>query len=463
MRNGSTHSIAHNSTSGIERTSISNVPTPDSATRQRKEKRRYRIVLGAFFWCFFLMGLNDGSIGPLLPVFREYYHISFIAVSTIFITTCLGCLTSALLNVLISRYLALSKIILLAASFQLVAYSIISSAPPFPVVCVACFMNGMGMSLLNAQCNALLSMLHDSTVMGFALACYGAGALVSPLISTQFADYYAETHQRYWTLFYTVLMGAALSNLISFGTLFKGAGYEEILSSMGVSKQEEIQLQRPQSRAEDPRANAGTTQAEEGSRSSKDENTFALVLKQVHVHTLAAFIFIYVGVEVTIGGWIVTFMINERGGGPSSGYVSSGFFAGLALGRVALLKVTQLLGERNAIFLYTAIGIALEITIWFVPSLIENAIAVSFAGMALGPFFPIVMSQTGRIIPRKLLSGSIGWIAGFGQSGSAILPFVTGALANKYGIIALQPFIVAMMAAMAGLWFLVPSIPKRMD
>jgi hypothetical protein len=50
-------------------------------------------------------------------------------------------------------------------------------------------------------------------------------------------------------------------------------------------------------------------------------------------------------------------MINERGGGPSAGYISSGFFGGLALGRVALLKVTQLLGDRNAIFLYVTLGI----------------------------------------------------------------------------------------------------------
>lgn len=78
-------------------------------------------------------------------------------------------------------------------------------------------------------------------------------------------------------------------------------------------------------------------------------------------------------------------------------------------------------------------------TIWFVPSLIGNAIAVAFVGMVLGPFYPIVMSQTGRIIPRKVLSSSIGWISGFGQSGSAVLPFATGALANRYGIIALQP------------------------
>ncbi len=44
----------------------------------------------------------------------------------------------------------------------------------------------------------------------------------------------------------------------------------------------------------------------------------------------------------------------------------------------------------------------LEITIWLVPSLIENAVAVSFVGMALGPMYPMVMSQAGRIIPRKV-------------------------------------------------------------
>ena len=35
--------------------------------------------------------------------------------------------------------------------------------------------------------------------------------------------------------------------------------------------------------------------------------------------------------------------------------------------------------------------------------------------------------------------GSIGWIAGFGQTGSAVLPLVTGALAEKAGIWTLHP------------------------
>lgn len=36
-------------------------------------------------------------------------------------------------------------------------------------------------------------------------------------------------------------------------------------------------------------------------------------------------------------------------------------------------------------------------------------------------------------------NGVVGWISGFGQAGSAAFPFVTGLLASRYGIIALQP------------------------
>lgn len=100
-----------------------------------------------------------------------------------------------------------------------------------------------------------------------------------------------------------------------------------------------------------------------------------------------------------MGGWIVTYIINVRGGGPSSGYISSGFFGGLTLGRVGLLWVNRLIGDRRAVFLYGILIMAcgepvpffpipyltrlcsLEITIWKVPSLIGNGVTVAFVGV----------------------------------------------------------------------------------
>lgn len=61
---------------------------------------------------------------------------------------------------------------------------------------------------------------------------------------------------------------------------------------------------------------------------SQGDSTFGEVMKHKLLHIMVAFVFVYVGTEVTVGGWIATFIISERGGGAEAGYVSSGFFGG---------------------------------------------------------------------------------------------------------------------------------------
>lgn len=60
----------------------------------------------------------------------------------------------------------------------------------------------------------------------------------------------------------------------------------------------------------------------------------------------------------------------------------------------------------------------------------------------MGPMYPLVMSHTTKVLPQWLVTGSVGWIAGLGQAGSAILPFITGVVASQYGIGSLQPLYV---------------------
>jgi len=168
-------------------------------------------------------------------------------------------------------------------------------------------------------------------------------------------------------------------------------------------------------------------------------------------------------VEVTISGWIVTYVIQVRHGGPSSGYISAGFFGGLTAGRVVLLWVNEKIGERLAIYVYVILAIGLELIVWLVPSLVGGAVAVSLVGVLLGPIYPIVMNESGRILPRWLLTGCIGWIAGLGQAGSAALPFMTGAIASKTGIKSLQPLLVSMMGLLIVLWAWVPKGHQRQD
>jgi fucose permease len=89
-------------------------------------------------------------------------------------------------------------------------------------------------------------------------------------------------------------------------------------------------------------------------------------------------------------------------------------------------------------------------------------VAVSIVGVLLGPFFPIAMNHAAKVLPRWLLTASIGWISGLAWAGSAVLPFLTGALSSRFGIGSLQPFVVAMLGTLAVLWAIVPN-HSRLD
>lgn len=78
--------------------------------------------------------------------------------------------------------------------------------------------------------------------------------------------------------------------------------------------------------------------------------------------TCAIFLFLYGGVEVAIGGWIVVFMTNVRHGSAfASGMTETGFWLGITVGRFVLGFVSPRLGEKLAIAMYLSFSIALEL------------------------------------------------------------------------------------------------------
>jgi hypothetical protein len=88
---------------------------------------------------------------------------------------------------------------------------------------------------------------------------------------------------------------------------------------------------------------------------------------------------------VSIGGWIVEFMMQvQDGGAVESGLIPTGFWAGITVGRVTLGFVNELLGERLAVIIYLVLSITLELVFWLVPKFIISAVAVSLIGFFTG-------------------------------------------------------------------------------
>lgn len=185
-------------------------------------------------------------------------------------------------------------------------------------------------------------------------------------------------------------------------------------------------------------------------------------LKSKITWLVAVFLLAYVGAEVALGGWIVTFMLQMRHGEPfASGMVATGFWLGLTVGRVVLGFVTGRIGEKLAVALYLALSVGLQLLFWLIPSFVASAIFAAFLGFFLGPLFPAAIMVATKLLPPRLHVSAIGFVAAFGSSGAAVFPFVVGAIAQARGVWVLQPFALALIAVIFISWVLLPGGFKK--
>ncbi|KAI0654406.1 MFS general substrate transporter [Cubamyces menziesii] len=391
-------------------------------------RRRGRIQFATLCWSIFVAGWNDGTLGPLLLRLQAVYHVGYAVVSLIFIVNTVGFVIGASTYLYLTERFKFGVMVVFASVIAIVGYALEASAPPFPAYVIGYLLTGFGMSFLDAGSNAFVASLSEdtSTKMGIMHALYGLGAMCSPLVSTQFARFHR------WSFVYFAHIGITIFNIVLQLLAFRLKSQDDCLQEIGQPPPEK------------------TKESEAGM------NKYKQVFRLRAVHLMAFFILTYVGVEVTIGGWIVTYVIKERHGGANSGYISSGFFGGLTVGRIALLWLNKKVGEWRVIFLYVLICLGLELVVWLVPDLLSGAICVSFVGFFLGPIFPIVMNHAGNVLPPELISGGIGWIASFGSAGAAMFPFITGAIASGTSIASLQPLLIAMMGLLVIVWAFVP-------
>ncbi|KIW79825.1 hypothetical protein Z517_06440 [Fonsecaea pedrosoi CBS 271.37] len=384
--------------------------------------------LGFAFFSFIVTGLNDGAVGALIPYLETYYHLNYTTVSLIFLTPFAGYSLAAFTNAAIHTKLGQRGIAILAPLCHIITYAVLSAHPPFPVLVVINTVSGFGNGLTDACfCAWIGAMDKANAVQGCLHSFYSVGALIAPLIATSMV-----VHAKLpWYTFYYFMTGMSALEFIGLSTVFW-------------HKTGEVY------RIEHPRDTEAT-----GGRTKE-------ALKSKITWICSAFFFTYMGIEVGLGGWIVTFMLRVRSASPSaSGYSGTGFWAGMALGRACLGFVTERFGERVCISIYLALCLALQLIFWLVPTFLVSAVAVAFLGFFLGPMFPGCVMMAAKLLPRHIHVSSIGFAMALGGTGGTVFPFAIGAIAASKGVKVLQPIILALLVVLLGLWLSFPRVKKR--
>ncbi|VZI06397.1 unnamed protein product [Fusarium fujikuroi] len=145
-------------------------------------------ILSAGF-SFFVAGVNDGSIGALVPHIIRDYNVTTAIVSSVYGANFMGWFFGAFSNTHLCQVLDLGSMLTLGAVLQVIAHALRSWKPPFPLFTITFWLASLGQAYQDTHGNTYVSGVKGShRWLAFIHAMYMAGCLVGPFVATGVAS-----------------------------------------------------------------------------------------------------------------------------------------------------------------------------------------------------------------------------------------------------------------------------------
>ncbi|KAI8665619.1 MFS domain-containing protein [Fusarium sp. Ph1] len=374
-----------------------------------------RLLLATLCLASLLNGFNDGSLGAILPYMEKDYGIGYAVVSLNFIGQGIGCLFAAIF--LEDLHLSLSQVNVfrIANMAVILGYIPMILTSPFPLIPIAFSFVGFGTAITKMMGKTLCSHFPNKPFLSEILSgCYGIGTTASPLVATAMV----ATGGMQWGRFYIINSGLAVAVLALSSWSFRC--YEK----------------SPNTNPQDLESSAGMPMAD-----------IHQTLCTRIVLLGAIFILAYRGVEASISGWTIAFLIDTHTGNPELlGYVLASFWAGIAVGKIGSSDVEERFGENYLVYGSIILASAFQLLVWFMPNDNSTTIAAFAVGAMLGPIYPHVAAIFMRPMAERDSSKEMITINTIGSLGGAIASFLTGLVAQVVGTTALHPIVLALLA-----------------
>ncbi|KAH8681186.1 major facilitator superfamily domain-containing protein [Xylariales sp. PMI_506] len=243
-------------------------------------------------------GFNNSASGALIPYMEVHYNIGYAIVSLIFVGVALGFILAAPLIARLQAALGRARLLALSQLLLICGYIPVVCTAPFPVIVVAFFLVGLGCALNLSISNVLCANLtNGAAALGVLHGSYGIGGIAAPLIATAMVT----AGSLIWSRYYLISLSFATFNLLFATWAF-----------WSFEKEDPVDL---------------TRMTEDGAVAAFTQSQLAAMFAAFGSRVVvigAIFTFAYQGAEVSVSGWVISFLINTRGGDPSRvGYVSS--------------------------------------------------------------------------------------------------------------------------------------------
>lgn len=179
-------------------------------------------------------------------------------------------------------------------------------------------------------------------------------------------------------------------------------------------------------------SNIDNTRAERERKEDRKKSSLDF-LKNVDFYLSSGILFFYVGVEYAVNNWIVTYLKDSGIMSTSMAQkILSMLWIIIIFGRLFVAYISKKVDKRS-ILLLSSIG-AMVFFLLFLLSSSTWAIAICILGLGfcLSGIYPTTISNAGSVLKGSSLA--MGTILGIAGLGGIIMPYVTGVVAENYGI-----------------------------
>lgn len=334
---------------------------------------------------FALVGIATTMLGPILPVLAERWHLSDARAGLFFIAQFLGGFAGSILSTELVRRFSLHV-----------------------TIRAGLLVTAAGVALVNSP-------LLPVTLGSFALYGIGIG-FCTPTITAAVGEAASERRASLLNLLNFVWTVGAISapGLLSLAMQHKSVGISGALAVLAI-------VLVPGAFAM-PRVKVTSKQS--GQAQPLPAHASALIV------TTGVLIFLYVGIENGVAGWLPTFSARAHGFAPSqSATLQAAFWTALLAGRLGATWILRHVREKQLLTVSILAALAGTAGVLLVSGSLALYVSVALVGLGCAPIFPTAIAVLTHSLAGQ--SGTkLGWMFAAAGLGGAVLPPCIGALSS---------------------------------
>lgn len=365
---------------------------------------RNRILLSIIYLSFISLGLPDGSLGISWPLMRLDFNQPIEAAGLIILITLPLSALSSIYSHKLSNKLGIGKVTFLSALLTASSLLGIGFSQNYTMLVFFSIGLGLGQGAVDSLLNSYVAKHYSSRHMTWLHGFWGVGATLGPTIMTTVLKF-----EYTWSLAYFSL--STLQYIIAF-ILFLSLGFW----------------------------------LNDTNNTSQSKNRVQFDYRMLYG---IALFFLYVGIELSVGLWTNSYLVEEIGLLPSvSGYIVASYYASIMSGRFLSGFISNRLGNRNMIRLGLILsGIGSLLLILF-RDLNLIRLSLILIGLGFAPLYPSMMHETPKRFISEQANMLISYQVGIAYIGGTIISTGLGYLFKPFGLSILYPIIMCFILVM---------------